>query len=160
MWYVLSYTWALPIQLIINKLQYIDQERLGKEGGTRGDTWRHMQGETKLVSMGRQGAGGNGNGGTSRKGRGDMELREGRQTKTAGIERHVSGSMETWCITNSLKYLKVILMKFPNDEEVRIPNSHLLSQVFSTRTEVRIFELLAHRSPMAIHEEPRLLPRQ
>jgi len=59
-----------------------------------------------------------------------MESREGRQRKTARIEGHLRGSVETWCSTNFLKYLKKIQMMFPNNKKDRIPNGHLLSPKF------------------------------
>ena len=45
---------------MITKLQSVDPERLGKEGGTRGNTRKHMGGGTRVVSIGGQGADGMG----------------------------------------------------------------------------------------------------
>lgn len=62
---------------MINKLQSVDQERLGKEGGSRGVTWKHMGGGTRVVSIGGQGT--EGMGMEDKVGKGREHGAEGRQ---------------------------------------------------------------------------------
>ena len=68
---------------------------------------------------------------------------------TAGIERHLGGvggeEVETYCNGNFLKYMKVILMKSPNNVGSEVPTGHLSSpsEAFSSRTGLYPIELLA-----------------
>ena len=53
---------------------------------------------------------------------------EGRNTEeTARVEGHMREDTRNYCSGNIIKYIKVILMNSPNNEEVRVPTHHLLS---------------------------------
>ena len=56
-----------------------------------------------------------------------MRLREEIQEETARVEGHLRENMRTYCSGNIIKYIKVILMNSPNNEEDRVPTHYLLS---------------------------------
>lgn len=63
---------------------------------------------------------------------------------------------------NFLKYMKVTLMRPPNNGRDRVPTGQLFSpnKASSTGTGVHSIELLTKEGLMEISRQPRLLPRQ
>lgn len=63
--------------------------------------------------------------GSSREGRGEIELRERMWGETDRIKGHLRNNMETLGSGNFIKYMKVILMKSPNNGGYGVLAGHL-----------------------------------
>lgn len=55
-----------------------------------------------------------------------MGLKEETQGETTRIKEHLKGGMEAQNRRNFLKYVKVVLMKSPNNKGDRVPTVHVL----------------------------------
>lgn len=92
----------------------------------------------------------------------ETRSREGIHGQSGRIQKYLRDGMEPYCNGNFLNYMKVILMKSPNNKGNRIPNSYRLSanEASHTKTGLRSFELLAKGVSWKSPNSPRLLPRQ